>query len=116
MIRLKNAAVSLDNVHPRIFLAIGFAAPIWERYGSPDLWVTAANEAGHTTNPDPQRQYHRLPDGRCQAADLRTKSIPHAADRQAACIELAGILDLSYDVLFEKPGQDGEHCHVQVRV
>jgi hypothetical protein len=50
MIRLKKG-VSLDNCHPRVFLIIGFAAPIWDKYGSKDLTVTAANEEGHSKGP-----------------------------------------------------------------
>jgi hypothetical protein len=59
MIRLKDG-VSVDRVHPRVCLANATAVPIWTRYGSQDLWITAANEAGHMTNPDPTRQFHRL--------------------------------------------------------
>jgi len=109
MIRLKNA-VSLDNVHPQIFLAIALAAPIWERYGAPDLWITAANEEGHSTGP---RGFHRLPDGRCQAVDLRTWNIVELADRRAAVRALGDILGPLFDVLYEKPGERGEHAHVQ---
>jgi hypothetical protein len=113
VIRLKPGA-SLDNVHPRIYFAIAMAAPVWARYGSPDLVVTAGNEAGHETNPDPKRQFHRLPDGTCQAGDLRTWTIPVLEHRHAACKELAGILGPDYDVLYERPGLKGEHCHVQL--
>jgi hypothetical protein len=109
VIRTK-AGVSLDNVHHRVFLAIALAAPIWAKYGSPDLTVTAANEDGHSTGP---RGFHRLPDGTCQAADLRTWSIPELEHRKQACAELAGILGEKYDVLYERPGEKGEHAHVQ---
>lgn len=117
MIRLKNS-VSLDNVHHRMFLAVAMAAPVWAKYGSPDLTVTGANEAGHSTGP---RGFHRLPDGTCQAADLRTWSIPEREHRLLACTELAGLLGPQYDVLFEEEIRDpqagtilrGEHCHVQ---
>jgi len=109
MIRVK-PGVSLDNVHPQIFLAIGLAAPIWQRYGAPELWVTAANEEGHSTGP---RGFHRLPNGTCQAADLRTWNIPEPADRHKAVEELAEHLGRYFDVLYEKPGQQGEHVHLQ---
>ena len=117
MIRLKPGVV-LDNVHPRIFFALAMAAPIWERYGSPELWVTAANEAGHTTGP---RGFHRLPDGTCQAVDLRTWNIPAREHRLLAVQELGAILGPLYDVLFEEEIKDpttgkvlrGEHCHAQ---
>jgi hypothetical protein len=109
MIRLKKG-VSLDNCHPRVFLIIGFAAPIWDKYGSKDLTVTAANEEGHSKGP---RGFHRLPDGTCQAVDLRTWSIPELEARHRAVKELAGILGPIYDVIYEKPGLTGEHAHVQ---
>ncbi len=117
MIRLK-PNVSLDNVHSRIFLAIGLTAPIWDRYGSPDLWVTAANEPGHGTG---LRGFHRLPDGVCQAADFRTWTIPSVRDRRRAVDELAAQLGPLYDVLFEEELRDptsgkvlrGEHVHIQ---
>ena len=109
MIRLK-AGVSLDACHPRVFLIIGFAASVWAKYGSPDLTVTAANEPGHSTGP---RGFHRLPDGSCQAVDLRTWSIPELEHRRLAVKELAGILGAVYDVLYERPGERGEHAHVQ---
>lgn len=110
MIRLKSG-VSLDNVHHRVFLAIALAAPIWAKYGSPDLTITAGNEDGHSRGP---RGFHRLPDGTCQAVDLRTKSIPELEHRRQACAELAAILGPDYDVLFEKPGDKQEHAHVQL--
>lgn len=113
MIRLKNGT-SLDNVHPRMFLVIGFAAPIWRKYHVDDLWVTAGNEAGHTTNPDPAKQYHRLPDGTCQAVDLRTKSIAELEHRRQAVKELTDILGPDYFVQHENPGEDNDHCHVQL--
>lgn len=116
MIRLK-AGVSLDNVHPRVFLIIGFAAPIWAKYGSPDVWVTGANEDGHSTGP---RGFHRLPDGTCQAVDLRTWTIAEPEHRRMAAKELAGILGPLFDVIFEVELRDatgkitrGEHVHVQ---
>ena len=119
MIRLKpGTGVNLDNVHPRIYLAIGFAGPIWAQYGSPDLWLTAANEAGHGTG---ARGFHRLPDGTCRAVDLRTWTIPAPADRRRARDELAVVLGPLYDVLFEDEVRDpttgkvlrGEHIHLQ---
>jgi hypothetical protein len=110
MIRLKSPAISLDNVSPRIFLAIALAAPIWERHGAPDVWITGANEEGHSTGP---RGFHRLPDGTCQAVDLRTWNIPRLEDRHTAAKELADVLGPLYDVLYEKPGESGEHVHVQ---
>lgn len=109
MIRTK-AGVSLDNVHHRIFVVIALAAPVWAKYGSPDLTVTAANESGHSTGP---RGFHRLPDGTCQAVDLRTWSIPVLEDRHKACAELARLFGQHYDVLYEKPGERGEHVHIQ---
>ena len=117
MIRIKQG-VSLDNVHPRIFLVIGFAAPIWDKYGSRDLWITGGNETGHSTG---DRGFHRLPDGTCQAVDLRTWTITDPAHRLAAVKELAAVLGQLYDVLHEDEKRDpttgavlrGEHVHVQ---
>lgn len=120
MIRLKPGAdVNLDNVHPRIYLAIGFAGPIWARYGSPDLYLVGANEPGHATGP---RGFHQLPDGTCQAVDFRTWTIPSVRDRRRAVDELAAQLGPLYDVLLEEEVRDpttgkvlrGEHVHVQV--
>lgn len=117
MIRLKST-VSLDNVHARIFLAIGLAAPIWERHGSPDLWITAANEGRHSGG---TRGFHHLPDDTCRAIDLRTWMMPDPDDRRRAARELAEMLGPLYDVLFEEELRDptsgkilrGEHVHVQ---
>ena len=109
MIRLK-PGVSLDNCHPRVFIIIGFAGPIWARYGSLDLTITGGNETGHSSG---ARGFHRLPDGTAQAVDLRTWSIPEMEHRHAACKELAAVLGPNYDVLYERPGQRGEHAHCQ---
>lgn len=109
MIRLK-AGVSLDNCHPRVFQILAMAAPIWEKYGSKDLTITGANEDGHSTG---LRGFHRLPDGTCQAVDLRTWSIPEQEARYRAVKELANLLGPFYDVLYEKPGEQGEHAHCQ---
>lgn len=117
MIRTK-PGVSLDNVHPRIFLAIGLAAPVWARYGSSDFWITGANEDGHSTGP---RGFHRLPNGTCQAIDARTWTIKEPEHRRMACKELAGILGPDFDVIFEEEVRDasgkiikGEHAHIQL--
>lgn len=112
IVRVKPGA-TLDNTHHKVFAAIAFAASIWARYGAAELVVTAGNEPGHTTNPDPARQFHRLPDGTAQAGDLRTWNIPNLEDRHEACRELALVLGPEYDVLYEKPGEEGEHCHLQ---
>ena len=113
MIRLK-AGVSLDNTHPRLFATIAMAATIWQRYGAADLWITAANEEGHTTNPDPWRQFHRRPDGTCHAVDIRTWNIPTIPARYRAVQALTLALGAEWDVLYERPGQVGEHAHVQL--
>ena len=117
MIRLKEG-VSLDNVHPQIFFALSIAAPIWARYGSRDLWVVAANEPGHSVG---LRGFHRLPDGTCQAVDIRTWTLPTAEAKHRAIDDLATSLGALYDVLFEPQITDdrtgkvirGEHVHCQ---
>lgn len=109
MVRVKTGT-SLDNCHPRVFQIIAMAAPIWEKYGSPDLTITGANETGHSTG---SRGFHHLPDGTCQAVDLRTWSIPEQEARHRAARELANLLGPFYDVIYERPGERGEHIHVQ---
>lgn len=109
MVRLKTG-VSLDNMHPKIYLAIGLAAEIWARHGSPDMVITGGNEDGHSVGP---RGFHRLPDGTAQAVDLRTWSIPVLESRHRAAKELAAVLGDKYDVIYEKPGATGEHVHLQ---
>lgn len=111
MIRLKNPDISLDNTHPRIWTAVAVAAEVWAQWRV-DLVITAANEAGHETNPDPEKQFHRLPDGTCQAVDLRVWNLPADARREAAD-ELKVRLGMDYDVLYEKPGEPGAHVHVE---
>jgi hypothetical protein len=112
MIRLK-PGVSLDRTHHRVFLMVSVAAPIWAKYDSPDLWIVGGNEPGHATNPDRRRQFHHLPDGTCQAVDLRTWTIPTVDRRREAAKELGAILGATYDVLYERPGERGEHVHAQ---
>lgn len=116
MVRLK-PKVSLDNVHPQMFSVIAKAADIWSRYNSRDLWITAANEEGHSIGP---RGFHRLPDGTCQAIDIRTWSIPFHVHKMAAIEDLTVVLGREFDVIFEKEERDasgrvikGEHVHVQ---
>lgn len=111
LIRLK-AGVSLDKCHPKIFFAMAMAARVWEQLGAEELWITAANEPGHKTNLDPQRQFHRLPDGSCQAFDNRVHQFNYDQKREARRI-LASILGRDYDVLLEKVDTDQEHIHVQ---
>ncbi len=116
MIRVK-PTVSLDNVHPQIFFAISLAAPIWARYGSSDLTITAANEGGHSVG---LRGFHRLPDGTCRAVDLRTWTL-NPEQKHRAIDDLAASLGALFDVLFEPEIKDdrtgqvirGEHAHVQ---
>jgi len=117
IVRLK-PGISLDLCHHRVFLIVGFAAPLWAKYGSAELWITGANEGGHSTG---ARGFHRLPDGTCQAVDLRTWTIPEREHRLLAVKELGAQLGALYDVLFEEEEKDpmsgkilrGEHCHCQ---
>ena len=111
MIRLKDG-VSLDRVDRHVFHAVAIADEIWARHGAAECWVTAGNEPGHKTNLDRSRQFHRLPDGTCQAADLRTHNLP-PANVKPAVDELARTLGPLYDVLLEHPGEPIEHCHLQ---
>lgn len=117
MVRLKTG-VSLDYCRPEVYYIVWKAAPIWTVLGSTDLWITGANESGHSTGP---RGFHRLPNGTCQALDLRTWTIPRFSDRRLARDALAAALGPAYDVLFETELRDpitgritrGEHMHVQ---
>ena len=111
MIRLKNPDISLDNTHPAIWSAVSVAAEVWAKWRV-DLVITAANEAGHTTNPDPAKQFHRLSDGTCRAVDLRVWNLPVDVRREAA-EELQSRLGLDYDVIYERPGEAGAHIHVE---
>lgn len=105
MIFFKDSSVNLDGVDRHIYHALAVAADIWERYGS-DLWVTSVRDGIHPGGARPS--FH--PDGK--AADLRTWSLPVNL-RHSAAEELALKLGPDYDVLYERPGQSGEHVHIQ---
>ncbi len=117
IVRLKGAT-SLDRVHHEVFRAIAAAATVWAKHGADELWITGANEPGHSTGP---RGFHRLPDGTCQAVDLRTWNIADHEARHEAATELAAELGPMFDVLYEEEVRDpttgtvlrGEHVHVQ---
>ena len=111
MIRLKSTDISLDKTHPTVWYAVSVAARVWEELGQ-DLVITAANEAGHTTNPDPTKQFHRLPDGSCRAVDLRIWNLPRDT-REGAVDTLRTMLGPDYVVIHERPDQAGVHVHVQ---
>ncbi len=111
IVRLKDG-VSLDKVHHKIYLAVGMIAPTFEGAGLTEMVLTAGNEPGHTTNPDPKRQFHRLPDGTAQAIDVRSKNVPVALKDQVLA-ELKEILGPSYFVDLEFKGQPNEHYHIQ---
>jgi hypothetical protein len=113
IIRLKDG-VSLDHVRAELFYAIWRASIVWSQYGADTLWVVGGREQGHVTNPDLLRQFHWLPDGTCQAVDLRTWNIAELEGRKQACKSLAILLGREYDVIYEKPGEKGEHVHVQL--
>lgn len=110
IIRLKSG-VSLDYTHHKVFYAIGLIAPLAEQYGITELWVTAAREHGHTTNPDPKRQFHWLPDNTCQAFDMRTHDM--TGDKHDAVRVFGRILGPTFDVILENEGGDNEHIHTQ---
>ena len=111
MIRLKSTEISFDNTHPAVWYAVSVAARVWEELGA-DLVITAANESGHTTNPDPTKQFHRLPDGSCRAVDLRIWNLS-GSSRAEAVETLRTVLGPDYDVIHERPGWAGEHVHVE---
>ena len=112
MIRLKVASIDLDHTHPRVWEAVWRAGEIWAQHGSPDCVITAAREQGHETNPDPTRQFHWLPDGTCQAVDIRTWSLP-LSQRALAVADLRQALPDGFDVIYERAGEPGEHCHLE---
>jgi hypothetical protein len=112
IVRIK-AGVSLDLTHPKVFVALARATAVWEKIEAREMWITACNEAGHTTNPDRNRQFHRLPDGTCQAFDLRTHNLANLASIYQAQRLLAATLGKYYDVVLENVGTDNEHIHVQ---
>ena len=111
MIRIK-PGVELDSVHGKMFFAIAMADRVWMQLGSEECWITAANEPGHETNPDPRRRFHLLPDGTCQAVDFRIHQFTPFNKTEGRRI-LASILGRDYDVLLEAPGEANEHIHVQ---
>ena len=111
IIRLKDG-VSLDHCHGKMYHAISIATQVWQQCGAHELWITGGREHGHTTNPDVSRQFHWLPDGSCQAIDLRTHNLSEGKAQEAQRL-LARLLGPEYDVLLEHPGEDNEHIHVQ---
>lgn len=111
IVRIK-PGVSLDKVHHKMFFAVFCAAVVWEQMGANFIEVTGANEAGHTTNPDKERQFHRLPDGTCQAFDFGIHNLKSEKKPEARRI-LASMLGSMYDVLLEFVDTKDEHIHVQ---
>jgi hypothetical protein len=92
-----------------MFFAIAMADRVWEQLGQPECWITGANETGHSTGP---RGFHHLPDGTCQACDLRIHAFNDEQKKEARRI-LASILGRDYDVLLESIDMPNEHIHVQ---
>lgn len=110
IIRLKNN-ISFDKVHHQVFFAIGLSAPIFQQFGCDELWITGVNESGHHSNSDPMRQFHRLPDGTCQAFDGRTHNVTDNKHEMRRII--AALLGPSFDVILENEGEENEHLHTQ---
>ena len=76
-----------------------------------DCVVTSGNDGTHSGRPvvgtlkDPH--YEGL------AIDIRTKNVPIAA-RESLWIDIKAALGPEYVVLWENPGKDNEHFHVQL--
>jgi hypothetical protein len=110
IVRLKDG-VDLNNVHVKMFMAIGLISTLFEQFGCHELWITGAREHGHTTNPDVNRQFHWLPNDTCQAIDLRTHDITgNKYELQHLVARLLGPL---YDVFLEFADSLNEHLHIQ---
>lgn len=110
-VRFKDG-VTVDNAHAQVFFAIYRACAVWESFNQKELWITGGREHGHTTNPDPNRQFHWLPDSTCQAIDLRVHMWKSVVQEEARDL-LAKSLGPDFDVILEFKGTDKAHIHVQ---
>lgn len=95
-IRVKSG-VRLRGLSPQAFFIITVAAPIWEKHGAGELWITSGSDGVHSNN-----SYHHCGDG----VDLRSRNLPN--DPNEAANELRSSLGDGYDVVVEKT-----HIHVE---
>jgi hypothetical protein len=97
-IRIK-PGVRLRGMGPQVALAITIAAPIWEKHGAQELWVTSVTDGVHSNG-----SYHHCGCG----LDLRSRNFPSPGHARDAANELRGALGKEYDVVIEQT-----HIHVE---
>lgn len=103
--RLK-AGVSLKGLTAPMCLGAVIVASVYARLcPGYDPWVTSGNDGTHGENTLHKRG------GQCNAMDFRTKDYPE--DRWALAKEIVIALGAEFDVVFEHPGEDNEHIHVE---
>jgi hypothetical protein len=93
---VKDDSVKVSNLHPKMLLAIGYAARIWAANDLPHLVITSGNDAEHMEG---SLHYKN------RAIDLRIWGLvaPHVAAQ-----ELRECLGDDFDVVCEKT-----HVHVE---
>ena len=96
MVKLKSNSVNLNNVHPKIYEAIGKVAYIYASYGS-DLVITSARDSKHGGN-----SLHYVG----KAFDIRVWNIDTDLIKLTGFI--ASELGNEYDVVFEV-----NHIHIE---
>lgn len=100
-IRIKQG-VRMRGMSPQVLLVIQVAAPLWEKHGAPELWITSGTDGRHSRN-----SLHHCGSG----IDFRTRNLPGSYQGPAAQTlhgELQGCLGAEYDVVLE-----ATHIHVE---
>lgn len=104
--RLK-AGVSLQGLEPQMVLVAVIVEDIYRKHDPAyEVWITSGNDGTHGLD-----SLHKR-DGMCRALDFRTKDYVGCNKNQLKD-EIKLALGDEFDVVYEHPGGDQEHIHVE---
>jgi len=95
--------VRIHGIRPEVVLGVLIVKEVLEHFGS-DLVVTSCIDGNHPVS-GPNTHYQGL------AFDVRSHNVKEE-DKQSVTSKLKECLGPDFFVLFENPGQPGEHWHI----
>ncbi len=103
MVVIKEGVI-FKRLKPEIYGLFSLLDRLWSEYGV-ECVITAANDGKHKVG---SLHYQDA------ALDVRSKNLPSEQAKHDLHAQLMHKLGGDYDVLFESPGQQQEHFHIEV--
>lgn len=106
MIRFKDG-VPETRLHPRVTSEVFPALDRSFKIYKIDPVITATSNGKHKVG----SKHYTKP---CQAVDVRSRNLPSEIDKRTVLSHLKVQLGNDYDTLYENPGSDNQHFHIEL--